>query len=92
MQHSVTIKHRSKLRPDYEEERGAFICGRRNCDICIILEPGNELKSKTTGKVCKRNFRFRCNSKCIVQLLTCKICIKQNIGPTITKIRLRFNQ
>ena len=26
---------RSKLRPDYEEERGVFICGRSNCDIAI---------------------------------------------------------
>ena len=24
---------RSKLRPDYEEEKGAFICGRSNCGI-----------------------------------------------------------
>ena len=24
---------RSKLWPDYEEERGVFICGRGNCDI-----------------------------------------------------------
>ena len=24
---------RSKLMPDYEAERGVFICGRRNCDI-----------------------------------------------------------
>ena len=35
---------RSKLRMDYEEERNAFIYGRRNCGICNFLEPGNEFK------------------------------------------------
>ena len=47
-----------KLRPDCEEERGIFICGGRNCDICNILEPGNEFKSTITGKVYKINFHF----------------------------------
>ena len=82
----------SKLRPDYEEERGVFICGQRNCDICNILEPGNEFKSTTTGEVYKINFHFHCNSECTVYLLTCMICRKQYVGPTITKFRLRFNQ
>ena len=41
-----------------EEGRGVFICGRRNCDICNILEPGNEFKSTTTEEVYKINFSF----------------------------------
>ena len=61
---------RSKLRPIYKEERGLFICGRRNCDICNILEPGNELKSTVTGKIYEINFHFNCNSECVVYLLT----------------------
>ena len=53
-------KLRSKLRPDCEEERGVFICGRRNCSICNILELGNEFKSIPTGEVYKINFHFHC--------------------------------
>ena len=58
MQHSVTLKHSSKLRKDYEEQRGVFICGRKNCGICNILEPVNKFKSTTTGKVRKLIFVF----------------------------------
>ena len=75
----------SKLRPDYEEERAIFICGRRNCDICNILLPGNEFKSTTTEKLFKINFHFHCNDECVVFLLTYKICRKQYVGSAITK-------
>ena len=54
---------RSKLRPDYEEEQGVFNCGRKNCDMCNILEPGNESKSTNSGVV---------NSGCVLYLLTCR--------------------
>ena len=83
---------RSKLRPYYEEERGFFICDRRSCDICNILEPGNDFKSTTTGKVYKINFHFHCISECVVYFLTCKICRRRYVGSTMTKFRLRFNQ
>ena len=58
-------------------------CGRRNCDICNILEPGNEFESTVTGKVYIINFHFHCNSECVVYLLTFKICRKQYLGSTI---------
>ena len=64
---------RSRLRAYYEEERGVFICGIKNCDICNILEPGNEFKSTTTEEVYKLNFNFHCSSESVVYLLTCKI-------------------
>ena len=83
---------RSKLRPDYEEERGVFTCGRRKFDICNILEPGKEIKSTTTGEICKINCHFHCNSESAVHLLTCKICKKQYVRSTITKFRLCFDR
>ena len=58
-------------------------CGRRNCDIWNILEPGNELKSTVTGEVYEINFHFHCNSECVVYLLTFKICRKHYVGSTI---------
>ena len=32
------------------------------------------------------NFHFNCNSNCVVYLLTCKVCAKQYIGSSITKL------
>ena len=72
-----TLHHkfvRSKLRPDYEEERGVvFISGTSNCDICNILEPWDEFESTTTAELYKINVHFKCNSQCAFYLLTCKI-------------------
>ena len=73
----------SKLRPDYEEEKGVFICGRKNCDICNTLDPGIDYKSTATGDVYKINVHFNCNSEYLVYSLTCKICRKQYVGSTI---------
>ena len=83
---------RSKVKENEEEERGNFPFGHSNCEICKILEPGKELKSTVTGEVFKINFYFDCNSRCLVYLLTCRICKKQYTGSTITRFRERFNQ
>ena len=42
-----------ELRADYEEETDVFICGRRNCNICKIVEPGMNLKVQPLGKYMK---------------------------------------
>ena len=74
---------RSKLWPDYEEERGVFICGRGNCDIWMNL--------MNLGKYIKK-IHFHCNSESVEYLLTCKICRKQYVGSTVAKFRPHFNQ
>ena len=83
---------RSKIRENDEEERGNFLCGHSNCEICKILEPGKEFKSTVTGEVFKMNFYFDYNSIFAVNLLTCRIFKKQYTGLTITRFRERFNQ
>ena len=52
----------------------------------------NNLGGLVTGEEYKTNFRFNCNSDCVVYLLICKVCAKQYTGSTITKFRSRFNQ
>ena len=44
---------RPELRADYKEEKDVFICGRRNCNICKIVEPGMNLKVHLLGKYMK---------------------------------------
>ena len=83
---------RSNLKLTDDAERGNFPCGRGNCDIYNMLKPGKQCKSTVTGENYKINFRFDCNSLCVVYLITCKVCKKQYTGSTVTKFRARFSQ
>ena len=78
--HQSTKTFEPSIRPDYEEERGSFNCSTRNCDICNILESGNDFKSANTEDVYKILFNFICNIKCVVYLLICENCRKQYLG------------
>ena len=37
------------------------------------------------------NHEFNCDSKCVIYLMTCKVCNKQYVGQTCDRFRLRFN-
>ena len=39
----------------------------------------------------KINHCFDCNEKCLIYLLTCKVCLKQYVGQTVDEFRLRWN-
>ena len=81
----------SKLKEFTYKDAGINICGHSNCDICKILESGDQFESTVTKKYYCINFPFDCNSCCVVYLLTCKVCLKQDVGSTVTRFRLRFN-
>ena len=92
---SKTLKDklvRAKLEEFVYENAGADDCGHSNCDICQLLEKGNVFESTVTKKKYHINFPFNCNSSCVVYLLTCTVCLKQYVGSTVTRFRLRFNQ
>ena len=58
----------SKLKVD-KEERGVYKCGHSNCKICNVLNLGDEFHSTSTGKKYKINFKFDCNSMCVIYSL-----------------------
>ena len=61
------------------EEGGAFIVAEGTMTFaCNNLDPENEYKSATTGKVYKINFRFHCNGECVAYLLTARFV--ENLG------------
>ena len=84
---------RSKLKiPTECNIKGFSKCNKKNCEICDIVVAGDEFRSSYNGKTFKINFPFDCNSQNVIYLLTCKHCLKQYVGSTITKFRQRFNQ
>ena len=51
----------------------------------------NSFTSSVTKEEFKINHCFNCNEKCLIYLLTCKVCLKQYVGQTVDEFRLRWN-
>ena len=83
---------RSMLKEFIYKDAGTNICCHSNSDICKILESGDQFESTITKKKYRFNCPFDCISCCVVYLLECKVCLKQYVGSTVTRFRLRFNQ
>ena len=83
---------RSMLKEFIYKDAGTNNCCHSNSDICKILESGDQFESTITKKKYRFNCLFDCISCCVVYLLECKVCLKQYVGSTVTRFRLRFNQ
>ena len=59
--------------------------------MCNYIIMGTEFTSMVTGGIYHINHAFNCDSKGVVYLITCKYCILQHVGNTVTQFRLRFN-
>ena len=80
---------RAKL-PVVEGRRSCFKCGGKRCKICKDVKEGNTFTSFVTGKTYHINFELNCNSKCIIYLLSCRVCGKQLVGTCTTEWRDRW--
>ena len=71
--------------------RGSYNCGNSRCQVCNNTEETDTLTSTVPGQSFKVNYHFCCNEKCLVYLLTCKVCKKQYTGKTVDRFRSRWN-
>ena len=81
---------RAKLYP-LERTVDSFKCGNKRCKICQYITEADTFTSSVTGETFKINYRFDCNSKCLVYLLTCNECKKQYTGQTTDNLGKRWN-
>ena len=65
-------------------EKESSCCGKSRCGTCSNL-------SFVTEKIDQINHDFDCDSRCIVYLLSCKVCGLQYVGSTVDRFRLRWN-
>ena len=56
---------RSKLKSENEKVQRNFLCCGKNCDICNVLYPSNQIRSTVTEEKYKMNFHFNYNSDCM---------------------------
>ena len=50
-----------------------------------------EFSSQVSKETFKINHCFHCNSKCLIYLMSCKVCGKQNMGSTTERFMFRSN-
>ena len=81
---------RSKLYPE-ERAIGSAKCNSPRCLTCNDVKECDTFTSHVTKETFKINHRFDCNSKCLIYLLSCKVCGKQYVGSTTDRFRFRWN-
>ena len=74
----------AKLYP-LERKRSSYKCGTLRCLVCSNIEESDTLSNTVTGKSFKINYHFCCNDKCLIYLLTWKVCKKQYSGNTFDR-------
>ena len=81
---------RAKLYP-LERKSGSYKCGNLRCLGRNNIEETDTFTSTVTGESFKMNHHLCCNDKCLIYLLTCKVCKKQYTGKTVDRFRLRWS-
>ena len=81
---------RAKLYP-LKRKVGSFECKGKRCHTCLNVNEMDSFASSVTKEEYKINHCFDCNEKCLIYLLTCKVCLKQYVEQTIDEFRLRWN-
>ena len=65
----------AKLYP-LKRKVGSFECKGKGCQVCSNVNETNSFTSSVAKEEYKVNHCFCCNKKCLIYLLTCKVCLK----------------
>ena len=68
---------RTEVYPVEERLVGSRIFFRNRCQVCTNVVETDIFQSFVDKKVYKINHRFTCSDKCLVYLLSCKVCGRQ---------------
>ena len=59
--------------------------------VCLNVSETDVFQSFQAKEQYKRNHQLNCNDKCLIYLLSCKVCGLQYVSSTTDKFRLRWN-
>ena len=83
---------RAKVYPVGERLVGSRKCNKYCCQVCKNVIETEIYQYFVDKKVCKINHRFTCSDKCLVYLLSYKVCGMQYNGQTNDEFRNRWNK
>ena len=78
---------RSKIYP-LERKVGSEKCIIKRCLVCLNVSETDVFQSFQTSEQYKINHQANCNDKCLIYLLSCKVCDLQYVGSTSDKFKL----
>ena len=81
----------AKVYPVAERLVGSRKCDKNRCQVCKNVIEIETFQSFDNKKIYKINHRFTCSDKCLVYLLSCKVCGMQYNGQTNDEFRYRWN-
>ena len=70
---------------------GCSKCRSKRCQVCINVSETDTFESFHIKRQFKINHHLDCNDKCLIYLLSCKICGLWYVGSTTDIFRLRWN-
>ena len=82
---------RAKVYPAEERLVRSRKCLRNRCQVCKNVVETDTFQSFVDKEVYKINHRFTFSDKCLVYLLSCKVCGRQYTGQTVDEFRYRWN-
>ena len=74
-----------------ERKVGSAKCNGKCCQVCLNINETDTFESFQTKQKCKINHHLNCNVKCLIYVLSCKVCVLQYVGSTSNKFHLRWN-
>ena len=81
---------RSKVYP-LERKVGSAKCNGKRYQVCLNINETDTFEYFQTKQKDKINLHLNCNDKCLIYLLSCKVCGLQYVGSTADEFRLRWN-
>ena len=81
---------RSKIYP-LQRKVGSEKCKSKRCLVCLNASETDVFQSFQTKEQYKINHQLNFNDKCLIYLLSCKVCGLQYVSSTTDKFRLRWN-
>ena len=81
---------RSKVH-SLERKVSSTKCNGKRCRVCLNVNETDTFESFQTKQKYKINHHLNCNDKCLIYLLSCKVCGLQYVGLTTDKFRFRWN-
>ena len=73
-----------------ERKVGSGKCNGKRCQVCLNIIETDTFDSFQTKQKYKINHHLKCNNKCLIYLLPCKVCGLQYVGSTTDKFRVRW--
>ena len=81
---------RSKIYP-FERKVGSKKWKSKRCIVCLNVSETDVFQSLQTKEQYMTNHQLNCNDKCLIYLLSCKVCGLQYVASTTDKFRLKWN-